>query len=165
MPFRGRRGECISRESNLGHIDGKDVFCHQTTDAAAGPRWIKYKIEKLLPHTSKAARRRKHQNKHGHTETHRDTQTRWQKHAETQTQTQTRTQHRERNTERHRHTETLTRMRAHRKNALLSALRCGREFLQREFRGPKPKRFQMCAVFLERGENGREKANGPRPTA
>ena len=25
---------CISRESNLGHIDGNDVFCHETTDAA-----------------------------------------------------------------------------------------------------------------------------------
>ena len=28
-----RRQECISRESNPGHIDGNDVFCHQTTDA------------------------------------------------------------------------------------------------------------------------------------
>ncbi len=25
---------CISRESNPGHIDGNDVFCHQTTDAS-----------------------------------------------------------------------------------------------------------------------------------
>ncbi len=34
---------CISRESNPGHIDGDDVFCHQTTDALAADalcRWI-----------------------------------------------------------------------------------------------------------------------------
>ena len=28
---------CISRESNPDHIDGNDVFCHWTTDAAATP--------------------------------------------------------------------------------------------------------------------------------
>ncbi len=31
--------QCISRESNPGHIDGDDVFCHYTTDASsAGER-------------------------------------------------------------------------------------------------------------------------------
>merc|ERR1712016_343261 len=32
--------ECISRESNPGHIDGNDVFCHLTTDALMGKEYL-----------------------------------------------------------------------------------------------------------------------------